>query len=683
MLKKNNKNAQITVFVIIGIVMLITGIFLFFKNDISLFENSQSKIKNQVKDVVDNCLETHAYNGAFMLGMQGGFIDIPKKLANDPSKYIQYGGKIANWDSERNYDIPTINSMQKELNNYVHEQAIRCIKNDLNIINSTFDVEYFEDEFRVETKINDQNIVVDSNIPIKIKEKNSDTEFLVNDFHVKLDDVKLGDLYNLAVEIYNLEGKNNFLESLVLDQISSASAYDNIKTSMPSEGLFISCSPRIWTLMQLQDNLVNLNNNNFKYLQFEGTYPKTAEFEANLGGKNKAYQDYYKNNYFFKLQNPKSSFKDFNVDIFYPQTQNRSRFGFLANNFREFKVTPSNGAIVKAMNFKVDSSLKMPLPCIQLFHHLYTLDYDLIIRLNDLGKNNNKNFFFQFPLRVKIKNNNPKVKPFNQITTEPKTATNEKYCSNESKNSRLIVYAFDKNNHQKPISGVNISYKCVNLECNMGTTKKRFYNGQEVDTTTAKLDTLFPYCINGKVIANKKGYHTGVSTNLVNTNKVTNEANNSVDITLTPIKKYDVDQTTFYFRSIDGSKSPGYIKYSNKENKDTVYLMLENKENDFESVTIWPNDGKYYNTINFLKDDYNQVAYNLTLVYVDKEDKLRSLVTIKDWVPEIENGNTIRFSNIPAYSEINSENYQQYMDYVNLMINSETETNVDFKINFN
>src|SRR5690606_14715941 len=131
---------------------------------------------------------------------------------------------------------------------------------------------------------------------------------------------KLGDMYELASQIYEFERETYFLEELVLDQIYSAADYSDRSISLPSEGMSFSCASQIWTRQGLINNLLELNENNFKYLQFDGTYSKEYLLDANFREEygNLENRAYFESHYVFELQNPKRSYENYEVNTFVP-----------------------------------------------------------------------------------------------------------------------------------------------------------------------------------------------------------------------------------------------------------------------------------------------------------------------------------------------------------------------------
>ena len=163
-----------------------------------------------------------------------------------------------------------------------------------------------------------------------------------------------------------------------------------------------------------------------------------------------------------------------------PTTQSTQKGNyFQKDRFRNFEVTPSDGELVQSTDMKIDVGggkfgLSIPIPCVQLFHHLYTLDYDLLVKITDYSEDGNKNIF-QFPLRVEINNNAPSSEtPFTlpQTTQNTKlTATDTKFCAPENRMREELIYVVDKNTDET-LDNANVTYECVALSCNVGSTSR-------------------------------------------------------------------------------------------------------------------------------------------------------------------------------------------------------------------
>ncbi len=653
----NEKKGQISIFIVIGIILIFVVIFLFY-NSGGITSFWETPLEKKIKDTVEDCILREGESGAFLLGFQGGYIEIPRTVSVNPNKYIDLGLKIPNWDSEKG-NVPTIESMQEELNAYVSEQALSCINANLRQLDEFARIEIAE-EMEIETEINKENIIFSASLPIKVSDENSEDVQTYSKYSVKLEELRLGDLYDLAVEIYNLEENTHFAEELTLDQIYSASDYSSA-ISMPTEGMSFSCNSRVWTIPQLKKNLANLNNNNFKYLYFDGTYPIDEIIDANLNEQFGTLDDraYYESHYVYSLDNKKTSFEDYKVDVMMPSTEVTGREGYLQSYpYREFEVTPSSGSIVKPMKMEVDLGAKIPIPCIQIYHHLYSLDYDLIVKLTDTNEDG-QNYFFQFPLRVLIKNNNPKEELASPIVNvEETTATNEAFCSNESKQYPTIIYAIDKTNSVL-LSDVNISYKCINLECDMGVTKKPTFNGVERIYADPYFEGDFPFCIGGNVIAQKEGYYTSKVRIDTSPDLLDRENAPYYDIEMIPVKEFVIDKNTFLI--INREDGTGKRVYSEEDG--SIYISVENKGYDFESEAMWPNEEGFLDKIELLDDD--EATYNVSVIYADKDYNLKGILEINNWKPNIHSGNYLEVTITGTSSYIDEDSYIDFYNYMN------------------
>ncbi len=657
MKKIKNKTGQVSVFVIISTIIVLVLLFFILTGNIKIFNTPEDDIKEEITDIVKSCVEEFGKSGTFLLGFQGGYININEFISRNPDRHVDFGMKIPNWDTQVN-DIPTRESMQTQLETYIELNAYSCILSNLNSLEDYVDIEV-NDTLDVDVSINDETIVIDSDLLIKFNNKNSQNIIAVEDYLVTLENTRLGDLHSLAVEIYNLEASTYFIEDLVLEQIYSASDYSDTEYSMPSEGMAFRCSKTFWTIPQLKETLAKINNNNFKYLYLRGTYPIDDIYEINLDKKYGLDDNinYYKSNYIYSLFNTKPSFYNYKVDIMMPSTEITGRQGYLQRYpYRTFEVTPSNGQLVEPMEMEMDLGMQIPIPCIEIYHHLYTLDYDLIVKLTDYNDDAG-NYFFQFPLRVLIQNNNPKQKPISILPDEQTTFNKDNYCNNESYQYPLIVFAKDKNT-QEYLEDVNISYKCLAIECDLGLTKKPSYMGIKRTAAQPFFEGEFPYCHQGQLIAQKEGYYK--SEIRINTDETLLEQNDAEyeELILTPVKKFTIDTSSFLM--IFREDNTGYRVFNEEDGG--VFVTFENEGIDYLTQGFWPTEKGFMDTFELLDDD--NISYNISVIFVDKDNNLKGFLELKNHIPDIHSGNQIRFK-IPATKNPIEEN--DYVDFYNYM----------------
>ena len=711
-----SQKSQLSIFIIIGAVLVLVLIFFISIKSVSFFEPQTSKSLTDITEKVEFCLEKFGKSGVFLLGFQGGFIEIPERIVTNPKNYVSFGGgdkslKIPNWDVERG-DVPTLKSMEEELEKYIklEENAYTCIVSSLEDLKEQYEFDDFSYEnFEADALLTDSSVLLSLKFPISFKEIDTGDDFSIREFSTELKRVPLKKLYNIALKIYELEEETYFVEELVLDQIHSAKGYEDPKTSMPTEGTSFSCRPFYWQIEDLKSTLARLNNNNFKYLYFVGT--KKPNYDAHLTGNYKDLKHYYnledynltkvlenmdeeskkeqlewlKRNNIESIPQPgqlghytfdlgvKNS-ENIAVDVVMPSveiTQNNNYFQRYP--YRKFDVNPRSGQLVKSQQLKLDfdtgGGIKIPIPiwCVQMHHHLYTLDYDLIFKLTDESKEGS-NYFFQFPLRVYIENNEPK-KSFNTFFVgEEQTATNDKFCSNEFRKYPAELWAYDGVTGNS-LDGVEFTYKCGGLSCDLGTSQIPATAHQFIPI----LETNLPFCLNGILKAEKEGYHTQEKLIYSAGEKKISEQNNVIvteysndkkktlyHVYLTPLKKYPITkpwQIVVYDRDNFGKTIDGF-------RDGRVYINLENEGLKFASSVLYPNDNfDFFKTLNFL--DKDKIKYNLSAYYINKDGHLQGFLEHEDWEPKF-SGNEI-IVRIPATSQgiKNAEDFENFIEYMN------------------
>jgi hypothetical protein len=646
------KKAQISLFIVIGIILVIVGSFFVLNDNFTLFFSPNEQYNGQIREIIETCTMDSLENGIFFLEFNGG------RLKNSDNSLLSDNPfSIETWDSELQ-NAPTIESMQEELSEYIKENSKGCILSGLDKLSQAMNLNYdYDNQFSIKTTIKDHLVEVIMDFPIEYSIPNADIQSSIDTFKINKDS-SLGDLFSLAIEIYNLEAKTNIFEEKVIDQIGSAIDFSDSKSSMPSQGISFSCSPRVWTKTQLKETLANLNNNNFKYLEFKGTKSKQELLDINVDTQD--YKDFFRKQYVVDLPNKKSTYENYDVQVVMPSTQITGETSFLKKfPYRTFEITPSNGEIVKSIVSKTGGIVKFG--CIQILAHSYTLDYDLIVMLKDQSDIDSEDFF-NFPIRVQIERNQPK-KNTNTIlrTKEPLTATSEKFCSEQERiyPVEIEVQDFDTGD---VLNNVNVTFKCVQLSCNLGSTKKSFFNQNNLqfEYGQPKLKTKVGYCFNGKFEAEKKGYFQ-----VFNTERFPGSSRPISTITETdPYSTilYMVPTKTFTF---DSSMFSGYSITSCKpapKRTAKVYVSIENPTIGFYTQA-------FYSPGENLPEEYTQIelpvqddiAYNVSMFYMIN-DKPYGVYEVENWKPDVYNLHQLYF-NVPLSSkELNSDTFMPYFE---------------------
>lgn len=121
-----HKKAQISLFLIIGFVVLILGAFLFFlrenTNDTSTLKVYDDNDEDIKKAAIERCIKEYGENGLYLVGLGGGHIEDSKysyEYESLNTSYLYYLGEITS---------PSISDIQHGLSAYMDENLPYCEK---------------------------------------------------------------------------------------------------------------------------------------------------------------------------------------------------------------------------------------------------------------------------------------------------------------------------------------------------------------------------------------------------------------------------------------------------------------------------------------------------------------------------------------------------------------------------
>ena len=118
------KRGQVTTFIIIGLIILISAVLLFY-----LRKQTQEKSEtltpvdiNPIKVYVDSCINNVFKRGVYFICLQGGYYDVPNPVDYSFIKipYYFYLG---------NQSFPEKNTIEKEFSKYIKKELSSCINN--------------------------------------------------------------------------------------------------------------------------------------------------------------------------------------------------------------------------------------------------------------------------------------------------------------------------------------------------------------------------------------------------------------------------------------------------------------------------------------------------------------------------------------------------------------------------
>lgn len=203
--KLMSRKAQLTIFVIFGLIILAALTFLFFykENIFELYSKTSilksTSLSPQVQEIdsfVKSCIKDVGYEALYATGMQGGYF-IPPKLSTELGVpyYFVY---------DKSY-VPQKQTIETEIASYINSRLFFCTKNFASF--KSFDI----DQGRIVTRaeIKDNEVVLSVNYPITIAK--DDTTFKLKTFKDIKIPIRLGLIYKAMNTVikYQLEDKTS------------------------------------------------------------------------------------------------------------------------------------------------------------------------------------------------------------------------------------------------------------------------------------------------------------------------------------------------------------------------------------------------------------------------------------------------------------------------------------------
>ena len=208
-----NKRGQITVFIVIGIIIL--ALFFLFsflsrskqeKLDIEFKEIYNLQFEKQsINDFVESCIKQTTIYGSYLLGSQGGYIyqnDKTLYAADSETAYHYYKGKPI---------IPIKEKMEDEISFFIKTTINFCLDN-LNSLGN----EVIFGELNVSTVINDEDIRIDLNYPVTVTKE--DKQIKIERFNVNIP-CRLGHIVDIGENLVEEQSTNK--EFIDFDYLTS------------------------------------------------------------------------------------------------------------------------------------------------------------------------------------------------------------------------------------------------------------------------------------------------------------------------------------------------------------------------------------------------------------------------------------------------------------------------------
>lgn len=476
------KRGQITYFIVVGILLLIAVVgFLYFRGE-KLDQPPEIEELDQdilpITNFVHSCLERYATEGVLVLGTQGGYIKIPPYIGMNPKSYVsstQFGNfKVPFWYYEGRSQVPTINSMERDLAQYIKENLGFCL-GEFEQFSNVFNIEKPEpQDIQVEATIGEQGVAIKLDYPLTLHILGEDGYFNRDLFEMELP-VKLKHMHDLAIRIMERENNDMFFENTTIElmTLSDGRPPDGI----PFSDIIFQCGPVQWSKRQVIESIKQLLFYNLPRVAVENT--DAPGFPRN--------DVYAKNHFLWEVlhEDESDKFQDLGVGFYYSKEWPMEAY-----------INPSQGDTMKASYGRgVFEYLKYI--CMNAYHFTYTLTYPLMVNVVDESAFNDKGFVFRFAFPVLVDHNEGNREDFT-ITQFEKPEADRDFCRRKQQEP-FAIYAKEKATSED-ITKVNVTFSCVDAyDCYLGETHH--------DAGVGRLSTLLPsFCSPGSIVLRHPQY---------------------------------------------------------------------------------------------------------------------------------------------------------------------------------
>ena len=500
-MKKQTK-AQATIFMIVGLVILIgSSIFFYstqkaskpFEPEIKIIEEQVPVEFDPIKKYAADCAYSAGAEGLKIIGEQGGYISFADRNLNrepfiitsnptetDAVPFTENSDlKIPYWwylksannckgdcrfASKRPDLRQTDNSIEKQLERYVDSRFKECLNNFEPFAEQGFRITE-AGKLKTDVTIGSNDVAVLVEYPLNVEMQGRQTK--ISQFIASIP-VNLDKVYDLATKITNLEIKHRYLEKHALNLVSAFSGVDKEKLPPMSDMQFKFGSTASWQKSDVKNKITGLLAAYIPLFQVDGTYT----YERNLFDSELKQRLY--DSTIIPVAN--SSFRDLAASFayldFWP-----AYFDLNCNGER--CVPSSANSLISSFG-------------IQEYRFAYDLSFPVLVEIKDPFALNEQGYSFNFFLEGNIRNNKPMPADFSPLG---RGALSERSLLCDTRTSGNVTVAVTDAATKKPVDGAQILYTIIDESCFIGFT----------DSDGAMKEN-FPVGVGGVVNAVKDGY---------------------------------------------------------------------------------------------------------------------------------------------------------------------------------
>jgi hypothetical protein len=474
---KNSKKGQVTVFIIVGIIILfITGLFLYLRRErltgaLSPLQLQAEEIPVEfrpVNSLIEDCLYQTAKEGLIKLGERGGFIDLvgngivtkADPVNSDAVKFETSSDfSVPYWwylksdnrcSGNCQFDIIPDNrlfltkgqnriSIESQLEDYINQNLMTCLNNFQELKNQGFVIEE-KGEINPTVSVTQNDVVAQLDYPLTARKTSSQD---LENFYVRLP-VNIMKIYDIAKTLTEMQGEYNVLEKHTLNIIEAHQGVDREKLPPFSKPKFRIGSEVTWDESQVGEKLKGALASDIQLLRVYGT----RNYEPYSFPGNSLYDSLYNRG---MLIQGTEDWSDVEARITYtPWWGLYLNLHCDAGKCRPESVMSDIFAIIG----------------IQDYSFVYDISFPVLVELYDPFAFNNEGYRFQFFMESNIRENEPMKTEFSPTSALFLDST--MLCDENKRTSGNITINIKDELSGKPVPSVQVAHSSYQENCLIG-----------------------------------------------------------------------------------------------------------------------------------------------------------------------------------------------------------------------
>ena len=497
-----NKKSQMTIFMVIGLVILIGGAIFFYSTqkvaqplepEIKIVKEQAPVEFDPIRNYANDCAYSVGVEGLKIIGKQGGYISFTdKSLSQEPFAITQNPTesdavffakesdlKTAYWwylkstnnckgdckfASKRPELRQSENSIEKQLERYINSKFRECINNFNTFTEQGFRITE-DGKLKTDVTISSDDVLVLVEYPLNMERQDVKTK--LSQFFVRIP-INLDKIYDLATKITNLEIKHRYMEKHILNLLAAFSGAAKEKLPPMSEMQFKFGNAISWQKSDIKNKVTGLLSAYIQLFQVDGTYNyERNEFQSELT------QRLYDSTI---IPVANSSFSNlaayFTYLDFWP--------AYFDLNCKGERCVPSSAnSLISFFG-------------IQQYRFAYDLSFPVLVEVQDPFALNGQGYSFNLFLEGNIRNNKPMPADFAPLE---RASLSESSLLCDARTSGNISIEVKNAATKKPVEEANVLYTVTGESCFIGATG-----------ADGALKEKFPVGIGGFVNVVKEGY---------------------------------------------------------------------------------------------------------------------------------------------------------------------------------